>query len=671
MHTNLLKTWKKINQRLKVLSDFPKGWLRPLAWKTRSVSPPTSVKKNPTCRLREHSEAGGYVLPRCLDMSDFDHSTTFLLRLHFVYSAVKFLIARCTPRGNLMTQRSLFLFFVVCTFLAFWYFTNTMPREATTLFVNATVHTLDPAKPVVQAIAVHHGRIVGTGSSEELLKKFSADTVIDLSGKTVVPGLIDAHGHVPGLGRWMQSIALLGITSPEEVAALIRERIKQVKPGRWVYGRGWDQNLWKEKQFPTKALLDAAVPDNPVVLVRVDGHAIWVNSKAMEIAGISAQTQDPPGGRITRDNNGNPTGVFIDKARALIEDHFPPPSDEEIEERLLMAMHECVRNGLTEVHDMGENHEVGVDAKRIDIYKSLVDDNRLPLRIYAAVNAPGEAWNIWSKRKPLIGYGNDMLTVRSMKTYMDGALGSRGAALIEEYADDPGNRGLTLMSEDDHEQLVKTAIALGFQPCTHAIGDRGNQIVLNVYEKVLGNLSPGDYRARVEHVQVLSPDGIPRFKQLNVLPSMQPTHATSDMYWVEARLGPERVKGAYAWRSLLESGSIILGGSDFPVESPNPLWGFYAAITRSDHNGYPADGWYGKQKMTREEALKAFTIWAAYGAFQEKMKGTLEYGKYADLTVLSKDIMTISPKEILETEVIMTIVGGRIVYKEKERPVVP
>lgn len=570
-----------------------------------------------------------------------------------------------------MTQRSLFFLFFASAVITFLYIVNTIPREASLILANATVYTLNPNRPVVQAIAVNQGRIVGAGSTDELLKKFSADTVIDLEGKTIVPGFIDAHGHIPGLGRALQSIILVGISSPEEAAALVRGHVSEAKPGWWIYGRGWDQNLWPNKQFPTKTLLDAVAPNNPVILGRIDGHAIWVNSKAMQIAGVTAETKDPEGGRIVRDAAGNPTGVFIDKARALIEDHFPPPSEEEIERSLILAMQECIRFGLTGVHDMGEIHEVGVDAKRIEIYRRLAEKNALPLRIYAAINAPGEAWDIWSQRKPLIGYRNDLLTVRAVKMYMDGALGSRGAALFEEYEDDPGNRGLTFMGEEELQRLVEKAIASGYQPCTHAIGDRGNHIVLNAYERALNNLPPGDYRLRIEHVQLLSAADIPRFKHLGVIPSMQPTHATSDMYWAEARLGPVRIKGAYAWRSLIETGSIILGGSDFPVESPNPLWGFYAAITRSDHNGYPADGWYGKQKMTREEALKAFTIWAAYGAFQEKVKGTIEYGKYADLTVLSRNIMTIPPKEILETEVEMTIVGGKVVYSRQSETAIP
>lgn len=591
--------------------------------------------------------------------------------MHFVYFAA---ILSALPKHlhrEFMSQRSLFVVFFVGAALVFLYIVTTIPREASMVFVNATVYTLNPSRPMVQAVAVNKGRIVGTGNNEELLQKFSSDTVIDLEGKTIVPGFIDAHGHIHGLGRALQSITLVGIQSPEAAADLIRERTKEVKPGWWIYGRGWDQNLWPNKQFPTKALLDAAAPANPVILGRIDGHAIWVNSKAMEIAGVTAQTKDPEGGRIIRDAAGNPTGVFIDKARSLIEDHFPPPSEEEIERSLMMAMQECVKFGLTEVHDMGEIHEPGVDAKRIDIYKRLAEQGLLPLRIYAAVNAPGEAWDIWSNREPLIGYANDMLTVRAVKTYIDGALGSRGAALMEEYEDDPGNRGLTFMSEEALQQLVEKAVSLGYQPCTHAIGDRGNHIVLNAYERALRNLSSADFRLRIEHVQVLTPSDIPRFKQLGVIPSMQPTHATSDMYWAETRLGPQRVKSAYAWRSLIETGSIIACGSDFPVESPNPLWGFFAAVTRSDHTGYPADGWYGKQKMTREEALKAFTIWAAYGAFQEKVKGTIEYGKYADLTVLSKDIMTIPPMEILETEIEMTIVGGKIIYRKQPEPTVP
>lgn len=564
-----------------------------------------------------------------------------------------------------MNQRSLLLLFFVVAVITFAYFVSTTPREATMLLINGNIHTLDPNRPHAEGVAIKGGRIVGTGSTEALLRRYAVDEVIDLGGRTVVPGFIDGHAHMIGLGRAMQSLNLVGISTPEAVAALVRERAKELLPGRWIFGRGWDQNLWPDKKFPTKEILDAAAPNNPVILGRIDGHAIWVNSRAMEVARIDQETVDPEGGRIIRNGASNPTGIFIDNATPLIERLIPPPSQEEIEEDLLAAAQLCVRYGLTEVHDMG------VEAEEIAAYMHLAETGELPLRIYAAISVPSETWNQWQNKRPLVGYANDMLTIRTIKLYMDGAAGSRGAALVEDYSDDPGNRGLTRMAEGDFEHEVRLGLERGFQPSTHAIGDRANLIALNVYERVLKSIPKRDYRFRIEHVQFLTPADIPRFKQLGVLPSMQPTHATSDMYWVETRLGADRIKTAYAWRSLLETGSIIIGGSDFPVESPNPLWGFYAAITRSDHFGYPLEGWYGHQKMTREEALRAFTIWAAYGAFQEHTKGTIQPGKYADLTVLSKDIMTIPPHEILKTEVEMTIVGGRIVYKKEWEEIVP
>lgn len=556
-----------------------------------------------------------------------------------------------------MNQRSLLILFLVATVLTFSYFIHTIPRAADIVFTNGNVYTLDLETPMVEAVAVHAGRIVGTGSSRDLLKQYDAKQVIDLAGKTMVPGFIDAHAHMNGLGEFMQSIVLVGVTSPEEVAALVRERTKKLSPGAWIYGRGWDQNLWPTKQFPTKTLLDVVAPYNPVILGRIDGHAIWVNAKAMQIARVTRETKDPEGGKVVRDIGGSPTGIFIDHAKSLIENFFPPQSPEEIERSLLLAARQCVKMGLTEVHDMG-------DSAEIEIYKHLSDRNDLPIRVYAAIGTENEGWRELLEKGPIIGYSDDMFTVRAVKFYMDGALGSRGAALFDEYTDDPGNRGITRIAEDSLETAVRAAMRRGFQPCVHAIGDRANHIVLGVYERVLKSLPKGDYRMRIEHAQVISPNDIPRFKQLGVLPSMQPIHATSDMYWAEARLGPERVRGAYAWRSLLETSTIILGGSDFPNDNMNPLWGFYAAISRSDPTGYPAEGWYGKEKMTRDEALKAFTLWAAYGAFQDAMKGSIEIGKYADLTILSKDIMTSPPKDILTTEIEMTIVNGKIVYEK-------
>jgi hypothetical protein len=560
-----------------------------------------------------------------------------------------------------MNQRILLTIFLVVAVAVFAYFISTTSREADILFTNGIIYTLNAERPRAEAIAVRSGNIVAVGNSEELLSNYKSKEVIDLGGRTAVPGFIDAHVHMNGMGQMLQSILLVGIKSPEEVAALVHERAQSLRPGEWIYGRGWDQNLWPEKRFPTKAILDAAAPDNPLILGRIDGHAIWVNSAAMVLAGVGRETKDPEGGRILRDASGDPIGIFIDNAKLLIEDVFPSPTPADIERNILTAANECVRAGLTEVHDMGCGPEIGV-------YRNLAEQGRLPLRVYVAVAGRQEEWNEWRKSGPLIGFAGDILTVRAMKLYMDGALGSRGAALIEDYSDDPGNRGLTLMSEAEAEAKVSEALAAGFQPCIHAIGDRGDHLALNVLEKVLNGFPKKDYRARIEHAQVLAPRDIPRFKQLHILPSMQPAHCVSDMAWAEARLGPERVKGAYAWRSLLETGITIVGGSDFPNDVMYPLWGFYAAVTRSDATGYPPDGWHGEQKMTREEALKCFTEWAAFGAFEEHRKGTIDVGKHADITVLSRDIMTIPPSAILETAIDMTVVGGKIVFDRTRIP---
>ncbi|MEK9136754.1 MAG: amidohydrolase, partial [Bacteroidota bacterium] len=428
--------------------------------------------------------------------------------------------------------------------------------------------------------------------------------------------------------------------------------------GGGVGGGGWDQNKWPGKSFPTHEALDAVAKDVPVYLRRVDGHAVWVSSKVLELAAITKATPDPDGGKIIRDRMGNPTGVFIDNAIDLVETVMPQPSEDERIEAIQKAVEECVKVGLTEVHDMG------VDLQGIEIYRKLIAQKRFPFRVYAAIGGAGETWDHYVKSGPEIEVNDGRLTVRALKLYADGALGSRGAALIEPYADDPSNRGLTLTSSDQLRSAVMQALDKGFQVCTHAIGDRGNNIALNVYEELLKSnpAKARDARFRVEHAQVLEPTDIPRFHQLGVIPSMQPTHCTSDMYWAEDRLGPIRVKGAYAWRALIDRGSIIPAGSDFPVESPNPLWGFYAAITRQDQRGWPEGGWYVDQRMTREEALRAFTIWAAYASFEENTRGTIEEGKVADFTILSNDIMKIDPPKILATHVEMTIIGGEVIY---------
>jgi predicted amidohydrolase YtcJ len=529
-------------------------------------------------------------------------------------------------------------------------------RKASMILINAKIYSLNDTVQNYDALVIRENKIFDLGPSKDIVTRYKADTVIDLKGKTILPGFIDAHGHMFGLGQMLNSLILVGVKSVDQVAELVRQKVAITPKGEWVFGRGWDQTLWKEQNFPEKEILDRVAPDNPVILGRIDGHAIWVNQKAIELANISSITKDPEGGKILRSKDGSLKGIFLDNATELINKVVPLPSDYEVENSILLAARECVKYGLTEVHDMGLNDQL------IQVYKKLVDQNKLPLRIYGAIDAPSETWNKYFSKGPLIGYGGGKLTIRALKLYADGALGSRGAALIENYSDDPGNRGLTIMSAEEMEELTKQAISHGFQVCIHAIGDRGNHIALNVLEKASDQVARPRLRNRIEHAQVISSLDIPRFKALNILPSMQPIHATSDMDWAELRLGPQRVKYAYAWKSLIKTGSIIPAGSDFPNDIMQPLWGFYAAITRKDQDGQPKDGWHAEQCMSRGEALKAFTEWAAYAAFQENLKGTIQIGKLADLTILSKDIMTIEPKDILTTEVEMTIIDGKVVF---------
>lgn len=531
-------------------------------------------------------------------------------------------------------------------------------QEADMLLINGVVYTLNEKEPSAQAIAIRDGRIARVGTTEQIQSGFKSDRVIDLKGRPVYPGFIDAHAHMEGLGAFFSNVNLVDTRSVEEIKNIVAKRVAELKPGMWVRGRGWDQNKWATKAFPSREMLDGVAKDIPVYLRRVDGHAVWVNSKALALANITRATSDPDGGRIVRDAKGNPTGVLIDNAVDLLDTAMPQPTEEERTDAIVKAVEECVKVGLTEVHDMG----VGLDG--IDIYKKLIAQKRFPFRVYAAIGGTGKTWEEYLKRGPEIEGNDGRLSVRALKLYADGALGSRGAALIEPYSDDPGNRGLTLTSSEQMKAAAEQALGKGFQVCVHAIGDRANNMTLNVFEDVLqARPDKGkDARFRIEHAQVLDSTDIPRFHRLGILPSMQPTHCTSDMYWAEERLGPKRVNGAYAWRSLLREGSIIPAGSDAPVENPNPLYGFYAAITRQDQHGWPDGGWHPDQRMTREEALKAFTLWGAYAAFQENDKGTIEKGKVADFTILSDDMMNVEPQKIPLLHVEMTIIGGDVVY---------
>jgi predicted amidohydrolase YtcJ len=532
------------------------------------------------------------------------------------------------------------------------------PPHATLLLINAKVYTLESEHPTGEAIAIAGETILDVGSSEEMLRRYRADSTIDLRGKPVYPGFIDAHLHVEGVGTFLMNLDLRD-ASLREIQQLVARQASTTGRERWIRGRGWDQNLWKAKRFPGRFDLDAVAQDRPVYLTRVDGHVVWVNSRVLEIARITRETPDPEGGKILRDGSGNPTGVFVDNAVLLLDSVLPRPGLEERQEAIILAFQEFARCGLTSVHDMG------VDSGTIAIYKRLYGEGRMPLRVYAAIEGTGKTWEEYATKGPEINILDGFLSVRALKLYADGALGSRGAALIEPYNDDPGNRGLTLISSDELKRACLRALERGFQVCTHAIGDRGNALTLQVYTDVLTTLSDSGLsrRFRVEHAQILAPQEIERMNCCHVIPSMQPSHCTSDMAWVEERVGPVRAHGAYAWKSLIRGGSIIPAGSDAPAETPDPLWGFYSAITRENREGLPAGGWHGEERMSREEALRAFTLWGAYAAFQEKMKGSISPGKWADLTVLTGDIMTCEPREILSTSVSMTIVNGRIVYR--------
>lgn len=528
------------------------------------------------------------------------------------------------------------------------------------ILTGGTVLSMDKFLAPAQALAIVDERILAVGNAEEIRSLANWQTKrIDLNGAVVVPGLTDSHFHLLGFGRSLEEIQLVGTTSPEEIAALVAAKARDLPPGTWIHGRGWDQNDWKIKVYPTKDILDRAIPDNPVLLSRIDGHAIWVNSRAMAEAGVTADTPVPDGGAIIRDRDGAPTGIFIDNAESLIADRLPKPEKEDIRRWLLAAALRLNQVGLTAVHD------AGVGEMTIEVLKELIDEGKFTLRYYGMLDGSDEdLLNAYYESGPVIDYGERM-TLRAVKFYADGALGSRGAALLAPYSDDPDNRGHIVTPVEELEALVDGSMQAGFQPCIHAIGDRGNRMVLDIYERVIDRSNRRDLRPRIEHAQVLSSRDIRRFSRLGVIPSMQPSHATSDMYWAEGRLGPERIQGAYAWRKILNTGVAIPGGSDCPVEREEPLLQLYAARTRQDASGWPEGGWYPRERMGGLEALKALTSWSAYAAFKEAQQGKILPGYTADLTILDTNPVVCEPSEILTTKVLMTIVGGEIVWHDK------
>ncbi|GAC1515576.1 MAG: amidohydrolase [Gemmatimonadaceae bacterium] len=530
-------------------------------------------------------------------------------------------------------------------------------RAADLVITHARIYTADETRPVAEALAVRGGRILFVGSASGAAALTGPTTrVVDLPGRTIVPGLIDAHAHMLGLGMALRTVDLTGARSYEETVARVVARARDVPPGTWIEGRGWNQNAWTDTRFPTHDALSAATPSNPVYLTRVDGHAGLVNARAMQLAGITSTTADPSGGRILRSASGAPTGVFVDNAQALVRRVIPPLAAGDARNALTAAVREAQRWGLTGVHDAGATRPV------IDLYEELARGGQLDLRTYVMVADDSLSLAHYLARGPQSGLYDGRLWIRSIKLYADGALGSRGAALLEPYSDDPANTGLLVSPPEHIREVAVRALRAGFQVGTHAIGDRGNRIVLDAYEAALRAVPTADHRFRVEHAQVLHHDDIPRFARLDVIPSMQTVHQTSDMYWATNRLGPARALGAYAWRALLATGVVIPNGSDFPVEAVNPLLSFHSAVTRQDAAGWPAGGWMPEQRMTRDEALKSLTLWPAYAGFQERDLGSLSIGKYADFVVYDRDIMTVADADILGATVVATYVGGKRVY---------
>lgn len=532
------------------------------------------------------------------------------------------------------------------------------PPSADLIVTNARIYTVDDTHPFVSAMAVRDGKIQFVGSEREALQLKGASTrVIDAAGQTVIPGMVDAHAHLFGLGEFLRSIDLTDTRSYDEIVNRVAARARSAPAGQWIIGRGWDQNKWGDTRFPTHDALSRISPNNPVLLERVDGHAILVNAAAMRAARVTAATKDPAGGRLERTAAGEPTGVFVDNAMDLVNRVVPPMSHDEMKSATLAAIAEANKYGLVGLHDAGEPRAV------LDVFEELAKAGTFSLRVYAMISDDSAAIEHYFQRGPQSALYDGHLWIRSIKLYADGALGSRGAALLDPYTDDPKNSGL-LKSTPEHLRDVATrALQHGFQVGTHAIGDRGNRVALDAYEAALKAVPTVDHRFRIEHVQILDHADVPRFAQLGIIPSMQAVHQTSDMYWAPNRLGFARTFGAYAWRSLLNTGVIIPNGSDFPVERVNPLFSFHAAVSRQDDNSWPPGGWFPEQKMTREEALRSMTIWPAFAGFQEQVTGSLTPGKYADFVILDRDIMRVPDEQILGTRVVATYIAGRAVYE--------
>lgn len=530
-------------------------------------------------------------------------------------------------------------------------------NKPTTVITNVNGYTLtEDGLKQFSTLVFQDGKVVETGDDE--IKNSYEGEVIDGQGKTLIPGLTDAHGHVMGLGFQELEVNLSGIRSLEETLDEVKKYADENPELEWIKGRGWNQTMWEENEFPTASDLDKVVSDRPVWLRRVDGHAGWGNSMALQLAGISQDTPDPQGGKIIRDERGNATGIFIDAAGGYVGNVIPETTPAEQRLALEKALEQMAKMGITSVHDAG----VGVGVW--SLYKDFADQGLLTGRIYGMISGAGDTFDELSKNGPVESYGDDFLALRSVKLYSDGALGSRGAAMLQPYSDDPGNKGLLFVSQDEMNRMVSKVIGKGFQANVHAIGDAGNRQVLDSFEYAFEQHDDNGLRNRVEHAQIVEVGDIPRFKELNIIASMQPTHATSDKNMAEDRVGPQRIIGGYAWQTFLDQGTIVASGSDFPVEHSNPFFGLYSAVTRMGHDGEPDGGWYSNEALTREQALRSFTLDAAYAGHQEKVLGSLEQGKWADFILIDQDYFKAPDSELWKIEVLETWVAGKRVFKK-------
>ncbi|MDQ7064392.1 MAG: amidohydrolase [candidate division KSB1 bacterium] len=540
------------------------------------------------------------------------------------------------------------------------------PKVADLVFKNGTIYTVDDQFRTAEAVAVVQARIAFVGSNADVQAWIDDGTqVIDLQGKTLVPGFIDAHYHYLGVGKREYHLNLDGTRSLQEFLSRIKAEAEKTPKGQWITGRGWIEEDWPTKRFPTRQDLDRVAPDHPVFLTRADGHAAVVNSLALKIAGITAATPDPQGGQILKDRRtGHPTGMLLDRAMALVRKHLPPDTTFEMQRNYALKANEiALAYGITQVHDMGVTWDV------VDLYKKLYESNELAVRIHAYIRGPGEDADRLLNEGPQIGLFDHHLTVRGIKIVADGALGSRGAALLRPYSDQD-THGFLIYKDEEIYPTIKKATEAGIQMAIHAIGDSANRKVLDLYEKAFADIPASrrklaDPRFRIEHAQIVALDDMPRFAKLGVIPSMQPSHAIGDLHFAVRRLGLDRMTEGYAWRTFIDLGCYIPGGSDAPVEEGNPMIEFYAACVRKDTSGYSGEGWHPELRMTREEALRCLTIWASKAVFEEDIKGSIEVGKLADFVVLDRNLMTEPEERLFDIKVMMTVIDGKIVFERK------